>query len=72
MSRGSELHVFHAVRLLEQALESEAAAMVGSEAAVEAAHAAEEALVCRYGRVSEELMQELARANLRLSHEYVV
>jgi hypothetical protein len=73
VSKGSELHVFLAVRLLELALQAEASAVLGSDiAAVEEAQAVEEALVARYGRVSEDVLSTLARLNMWLSRQYVV
>jgi hypothetical protein len=73
VSKGSELHVFLAVRLLELALQAEVTDVLGSDvAAVEEAQAAEEALVARYGRVSEDIMSSLAHLNLDLSRHYVV
>ncbi len=64
-----------AVRLLQLETEGGASAVLGPaglDAGVEAAEAAEEALVARYGRVSETLMQRLARATMRIADDYLV
>lgn len=73
VSKASELHIFLAVRLLEISLQAEASAVLGSDvAAVEAAQAAEEALVARYGMVREDVMSKLAHLNLSISRQYIV
>lgn len=62
-----------ACRLLELAMHGSGAAVLGPDAAAEAAQGVEEALVARYGRqLSPELLVKLARANTEQAREFVV
>ncbi|KAF5829055.1 hypothetical protein DUNSADRAFT_16639 [Dunaliella salina] len=71
-SKGSELHVFVAMRLLEVAQQQQAAGGLCTLDPFEAAHACQEALLARYGNMSVQLMERIMRACVKRSRQFIM
>jgi len=71
-SKGSELHVFVATRLLEVAQQQQLAGGLCTLHPLEAARACEEALLARYGNNSEQLMERIIRACVQRSRQFIM